>query len=58
MLVIANDIPPFREIIENCRDGLLANIENKEGFADAILKVITDENFRKNIIEHGKKEES
>lgn len=51
--VIANNIPPFREIIENCRDGLLVNIENKEEFADAILKVITDENFRKNLIEHG-----
>lgn len=53
--VVATKIGNLEEIMENGKDGLLVQPNNKMEFLAAIKKIDQDENFRKHIVENAKK---
>jgi len=52
--VITTNICSLPELIEDGKEGILVEPNNKEQFLNAILKVLKDENFRNEIIKNAK----
>jgi glycosyltransferase involved in cell wall biosynthesis len=52
--IIATNICSLPELIEDGKEGILVEPNNKEQFLNAILKVLKDENFRNEIIKNAK----
>ncbi len=53
--VVASQIPGYREVIKDGENGILVNVNNPVKYAEAILKVIDDENLKKQLIARGLK---
>lgn len=47
--VIASDVPGLRDSVRNPHTGLLVTWDNQEKWVDAMVKIISDENFRKSL---------
>ena len=50
--VIATHIGPLPELIENNKEGILVEPNNKEEIKNAVLKIFRDDNFRQTIIQN------
>lgn len=53
--VITTNIGPLPELIENDKDGVLVEPDNKEQIKNAIVKVLQNDNFRLSIIKNARK---
>lgn len=53
--VIASDLPGIREIITNGQNGLLCKPDDFDGFANAIVEVLSDKEQSKSLVQNGLK---
>ena len=53
--IIATKVGAIPEIINNNENGILIESRNPQQIADAITKLLNNENLRKNLVEQGKK---
>lgn len=53
--VVATNVGGIPEIVDDGVSGILVEKDNPEQLADAVVKVLEDEELRKTLIEHGRK---
>jgi glycosyltransferase involved in cell wall biosynthesis len=49
--VVASDIPPIAEVLADSAE--LFSLEDEDGMADAVLRLVTDENYRERVRQRG-----
>jgi glycosyltransferase-like protein len=52
--VVASDLPVFREFLSDGHDALLPAVEDPVALADALERVMTDEELRSKLVENGR----